>query len=653
MDSAGNLETVTTYIGPFEYKGRQGLTGSNNGIPADTLQFFGDPEGRVRVEADTTGGISVPSYKFDYFLKDHLGDTRMVLTDEQQTDMYPAATMEIGDSATENLYYMNLDSTRSALPPGYPTDTTTNPNNYVAKVSGSSSGPVIGPGIVLKVMTSDEFSIRVSSWYQLNGTTPGTPVNPLTDILAHLIAGMAGIPNPENPGLVALQNNSPVLSSNVLNFLQDTGSSINSSKPHAFVNWILLDNQFNYVAASSGFSQVGNNGELHITTLTNLPVTSSGYLYIYTSNETPNVDVFFDNLQVTHTRGPLLEENHYYPFGLTMAGVSDKALKTNYAENKYRYNGKELQHQEFSDGTGLEEYDYGARLQDPQLGVWHGVDPMADDARRWSPYAYTYDNPMRFTDLDGMEAGGVDQNENPTPPEWMLGYGGGPGKGSGGGGSKSVSGKAAPMTTINGQLAAIINGQPVPAQELPAAEVTATAHSHSAGVLPDATEPADASDKTTFGLKIGPAGPPEKPVSGGIFGYGWFIWGSGTSLDDNGLPAGDWVHVQTAYFDDDVQTAFDAAANVGRPDANGPERNDPSAGFERVKDANTEPNSDGIQHYPKPANSANPVGGRPGSTQYRRLDGKPAILGPHDTTRYHHLASNGATPDTFYYANPQ
>ncbi len=78
----------------------------------------------------------------------------------------------------------------------------------------------------------------------------------------------------------------------------------------------------------------------------------------------------------------------------------------------YKYNGKELQAEEFADGSGLEEYDFGARLHNIQIGRWMNVDPLAEVSRKWSPYNYCYNNPIKYTDPDGMLAINPDRGSN-------------------------------------------------------------------------------------------------------------------------------------------------------------------------------------------------------------------------------------------------
>jgi RHS repeat-associated protein len=90
----------------------------------------------------------------------------------------------------------------------------------------------------------------------------------------------------------------------------------------------------------------------------------------------------------------VLQETNYFPFGMRMSELST----INGTDNKYLYNGKELQ-----TDFGLDWYDYGARFYDPAIGRFTVIDNKAEKYNSISPYAYALNNPLKFIDPDGNE----------------------------------------------------------------------------------------------------------------------------------------------------------------------------------------------------------------------------------------------------------
>lgn len=399
----------------------------------NVLEYFPQQDGRIRKITRTvaTGGspcdpvpggppceeipdsVITEMYVFDYFIKDHLGNVRMVLTEEDKTDAYPAASMEAETASTEEALYANLNTTRADIPAGYPANSISNSGIKLSKVNGS--GNKIGPSIALKVMAGDKFNVRVTSWYKLNGN-PITAPNPITDLANALINSFGSMTGSKANALELASTG--VLSPGATVFLN--GQAYSSARPKAYLNWILFDEQFKYVSSSSGYQQVGNDGEFKTHLYTGLNINKNGFLYIYVSNETPNIDVFFDNLQVTHIRGPILEETHYYPFGLTMSGINSRAVEFG-KDNRYKFNdGTELANKEMSDGSGLELYETPFRSYDPQIGRFHQIDAMADSYENWSPYCYSLNNPVNLNDPTGLTTNEPGEEDKPIDKGGLL-----------------------------------------------------------------------------------------------------------------------------------------------------------------------------------------------------------------------------------------
>lgn len=98
----------------------------------------------------------------------------------------------------------------------------------------------------------------------------------------------------------------------------------------------------------------------------------------------------------------MLQQDDYYPFGLTFNSY------TSGVRNKYLYNdGSERQ-----DELGVDMTKY--RVYDPALGRWWQIDPKSAGLVEWTPYNYSFNNPIRWNDPNGDCPPGV-ICDNPLP----------------------------------------------------------------------------------------------------------------------------------------------------------------------------------------------------------------------------------------------
>lgn len=105
--------------------------------------------------------------------------------------------------------------------------------------------------------------------------------------------------------------------------------------------------------------------------------------------------MFFDDFKVTHTKSPVIQADDYYPFGLTFNSYQ----RENISKNKYLYNDGSEREDALDLGIDYTRFRY----YDPGLGRWWQIDPKADqdDLVDWTPYNYSYNNPVLENDPNG------------------------------------------------------------------------------------------------------------------------------------------------------------------------------------------------------------------------------------------------------------
>ncbi len=391
-----NITTVYRYWGGLVYK-------------EDSLQYILNEEGRARWLADSS------KYKYDFFVKDHLGNVRTVVTSDVTFDTIGYhAGFEVVSSTIEEAIFHNINNVRDFGP------VTTAPDNlYSGWLYGSDPDKQVGAALLVHAMAGDQFNLKGYGYYEdtstANFNTYALPEDMLSSLLGVLTGGASAGGAEGSPDPVETINN--LLTTNNYNIYENLRASANDPNyPQAYLNYLVFTEDMVLDEASSQVVQL--RGQAGSWTLMEIPgvmtMPHNGYLLCYFSNQSA-MQVAIDNIYAIHYKGRLLEEQHYYPHGLVIeaGGQQNTPLK-----NKYLYEGKKLQ-----DELGLQLYDFHARQYDPQIGRFWGIDPMDQFP---SGYTGLGNDPANMIDPSGMAAIGAEITAKPQEKRKIIGPSGPP-----------------------------------------------------------------------------------------------------------------------------------------------------------------------------------------------------------------------------------
>ncbi|MBX2827090.1 MAG: RHS repeat-associated core domain-containing protein, partial [Flavobacteriaceae bacterium] len=152
--------------------------------------------------------------------------------------------------------------------------------------------------------------------------------------------------------------------------------------------------------------------------------TQTGFRYVYQyKDHLGNVRLSYvdsDGNGSIDPNGEIIEESHYYPFGLKQNGYNNNiSSDANLVAQQWKYADKELNSE-----LGLGLYDFGARNYDPTLGRWMNIDPLAESTPSWNPYNYVQNTPIQAIDPDGLSCVGCGNNVDSKIGKIDYGYSG-------------------------------------------------------------------------------------------------------------------------------------------------------------------------------------------------------------------------------------